>query len=240
MDKTESIIHLKSASKGFYSKEARIDILENSDFSINKGETVAIVGASGIGKSTLLNILGTLDKPDKGSLIFKGKDLFLLKDTELAKFRNKNIGFVFQFHHLLAGFTALENVAIPCMIKSNLNGRSNFTSDIKNKKNIEKQAFEMLERVGLKNRAFSRVTDLSGGEQQRVALARALVNKPDLLLADEPTGNLDKKNSQGVHQLISELNKEMGMTIVIVTHNEEFADLMEKKVTIISGKVTTI
>ena len=240
MDNTESIIHIKSASKGFYSKEARIDILENTDFSVKKGETVAIVGASGIGKSTLLNILGTLDKPDNGSLMFKDKDLFLLKDSELAKFRNKNIGFVFQFHHLLIGFTALENVAIPCMISSSINGKNLFKRDMEKQTNIEKQALKILERVGLKHRTSSRVADLSGGEQQRVALARALVNKPDLLLADEPTGNLDKKNSRGVHQLISELNKEMGMTIVIVTHNEELADLMDKKVTITSGKITTI
>lgn len=240
MDKTESIIHLQSASKGFYSKEARIDILENSDFSVKKGETIAVVGASGIGKSTLLNILGTLDRPDKGSLTFNGRDLFSLKDSKLAEFRNKNIGFVFQFHHLLAGFTALENVAIPCMIRSKLAGRHVFKSDKGNKKNIEQQAFEILERVGLKHRTSSRVSELSGGEQQRVALARALVNKPDLLLADEPTGNLDKNNSKGVHQLISELNKEMGMTIIIVTHNEELADLMKRKVTIINGKITTI
>ncbi len=240
MADVESIIDLKSAFKGFYSKESRIDILIDADFSIKKGETVAVVGASGIGKSTLLNILGTLDRPDQGSLVFDQKDLFLLGDSELARFRNKRIGFVFQFHHLLAGFTALENVSIPCMISSTINGNNFKKKDHGNKENIEKQALGMLQRVGLGHRSSSRVSDLSGGEQQRVALARALVNKPDLLLADEPTGNLDKKNSRGVHQLIRELNEETGMTIVIVTHNEELASLMNRQVTIANGKIITM
>ncbi|MCP3900848.1 MAG: ATP-binding cassette domain-containing protein, partial [Desulfobacteraceae bacterium] len=146
----------------------------------------------------------------------------------------------FQFHHLLTGFTALENVAIPCMIRSSVAGDHIRKSNEKGKKYFETQALQILDRVGLKHRASSRVADLSGGEQQRVALARALVNKPDLLLADEPTGNLDKNNSRGVHQLINELNKEMGMTIIIVTHNEELAGLMDRKVTILNGKVITI
>lgn len=240
MDNQDTIIHLKSASKEFFSKDSKIKILQDADFDIKKGDTIAVVGASGIGKSTLLHILGTLDKPDNGSLFFKGKDVFLLKDTDLAQFRNVNIGFVFQFHHLLFGFTALENVMIPCMINESIAGKDNFVRNNGKQKEIKEKALTILKRVGLKNRVTSRVEDLSGGEQQRVALARALVNKPDLLLADEPTGNLDKKNSQGVHQLIKEFNEEMGMTVVVVTHNEEFAGLMEKRVTIANGKIIPV
>ncbi len=234
MDNKKTIVHLKSAYKEFVSNDSTIKILENADLIIEKGETIAVVGASGIGKSTLLNIIGTLDQLDKGNLFFNNEDISLLKDFELARFRNINIGFVFQFHHLLFGFSALENVMIPCMIHSSIFKHH----DNKEKyKNIKDSALQILNRVGLNNRVSSRVEDLSGGEQQRVALARALVNSPDLLLADEPTGNLDKKNSQGVHQLISELNEEMGMTVVIVTHNEELAGLLERQITIADGKI---
>lgn len=226
--KDQPFMVLKSISKGFNTKEINIEILNQVDFDIHKGESIAIVGPSGIGKSTLLHLLGTLDRPDQGSLFFMGRDLFSMKDEKLALFRNEKIGFVFQFHHLLAGFTAVENVMIPCMIGP---GKKN------TKKRAKEKAKVILERVGLLHRLFHRVEDLSGGEQQRVAMARALVMEPDLLLADEPTGNLDRKNSQEAHSLLMELNRELGMTLIVVTHNNELAGLMQKKVTIKDGKI---
>lgn len=227
MDKSESgiMLSLKNISKSFYSKTSEIQILREASLNISKGETIAVVGASGIGKSTLLNIVGTLDKPDSGSVSFYGKNIFANNDETLAHFRNIKIGFVFQFHYLLQGFTALENVMMPGLIAH------------KNKKTIENSALNMLERVGLSSRTLFRVEDLSGGEQQRVALARALVMEPELLLADEPTGNLDLANSQSVHQLIRELNRDLGMTIIVVTHNNDLAQMMDKKVTLMDGKI---
>lgn len=224
-DSNEALICLDSVSKGFNGKGTVIHILKEADFRINKKETIAVIGASGIGKSTLLNIIGTLDRPDAGRVIYQGKDLFSYSDQALAEFRNSRIGFVFQFHYLLQGFTALENVMIPGLIAR------------KTKKSIEKQALNMLERVGLGSRLSHRAEDLSGGEQQRVAIARALVLKPDLLLADEPTGNLDQKNSQAVHSLLNELNKELGMTMIIVTHNMKLAQMMDKRVTIDDARI---
>lgn len=222
------LMSLQSVSKCFHSKTADIEILKDAPFSLYKGETIAVVGSSGIGKSTLLNLIGTLDKPDSGKIFFKKEDLSLYNDEKLAHFRNFKIGFVFQFHYLLQGFSALENVMIPGLIAH------------KNKKSVEKSALSMLERVGLSFRVSHRVEDLSGGEQQRVALARALVMKPDILLADEPTGNLDQKNSQKVHALIDELNTELGMTVIVVTHNNELARMMQRKVTIMDGKIIPV
>ncbi|MFO7751039.1 MAG: ABC transporter ATP-binding protein [Desulfobacteraceae bacterium] len=222
-----TLLRLDGISKGFHSRDADLDILCNVDFSIGQGETIAVVGASGIGKSTLLHVIGTLDRPDRGELYFKEKELFSMKDEKLALFRNKRIGFVFQFHHLLAGFTALENVMIPCMIAS------------ETKKRSRKKAVAVLERMGLAKRLEHRVEDLSGGEQQRVAMARALVMEPDILLADEPTGNLDRKNSKEVHSLLMELNRELGMTLMVVTHNNDLAGLMAKQVTINEGRVVS-
>ena len=228
MDNINPLIQLKSVSKGFYTSKDRFEVLKNIDFNIYKAETIAVVGASGIGKSTLLHIIGTLDRPDMGTLEFNGKDIFSLTNNQLAFFRNRKIGFVFQFHHLLQGFTAMENVMIPCLINQ------------ETRKKAEKISLSILERVNLKQRLFHKVEELSGGEQQRVALARAIVLKPDLLLADEPTGNLDMKNSKEIHNLLIDLNREFNMTVIIVTHNNELAELMKRKVTIKENKIITI
>lgn len=220
--------HLLSAvgiCKHFFANNTRIDVLNNVDFTLDSGETIAVVGESGIGKSTLLHILGTLDVPDAGHLHFRGKEISSLGKTELARFRNESIGFVFQFHYLLPEFSAIENVMMPCLIKA------------MNRIQSETAAEAILDRVGLSDRLHHRVGKLSGGEQQRVALARALVLSPSMLLADEPTGNLDKKNSEQVHELLLELNREFEMTLVVVTHNLNLAALMSRRVTILDGKL---
>lgn len=222
------LISLQSVSKYFNYKTSKIRILSDASFDIYKGETIGIVGPSGIGKSTLLHLIGTLDTPDSGKILFQQKDLVSDGDEKIACFRNSKIGFVFQFHYLLQGFSALENVMIPGLIAN------------QNKKTIEKSALNMLQRVGLSLRVSHRIEDLSGGEQQRVALARALVMEPEILLADEPTGNLDQENSKSVHALIDELNKELGMTIVVVTHNNDLAEMMERKVTIMDGEIIPV
>jgi len=224
----DDLMMLSSVSKVFNTKASTIEILRDASITIKKGETIAIIGSSGIGKSTLLNLIGTLDKPDSGKLVFQNEDLSSYSDKKLAILRNQKLGFVFQFHYLLQGFSALENVMMPGLIGS------------KNKKSVEISALNMLERVGLTERTMHRVEDLSGGEQQRVALARALVMKPEILLADEPTGNLDQINSDSVHALIDELNKELGMTVIVVTHNNDLANLMTRKVTINDGKIVSV
>ena len=222
---TDRWIRGRDLSKSFQNGGVRIDVLKGVNLDLAIGETVAIVGASGIGKSTLLHILGTLDRPDSGTLEFQGEDVFLFNDFKLAQFRNRTIGFVFQFHHLLPEFSALENAMMPALI-------SGF-----DKPDASKAAEEILVRVGLQDRLHLRVGKLSGGEQQRVALARALVLKPAMLLADEPTGNLDNTNSDQVHQLILELNRELSMTLVVVTHNMELASYMSRCVTILGGRL---
>jgi lipoprotein-releasing system ATP-binding protein len=224
----KNLISVRSITKSFRNGNVRIDILNGVTFDLQAGETLAIVGASGIGKSTLLHILGTLDRPDSGKLLFQGEEVFLYDDLELAKFRNESVGFVFQFHHLLPEFSAVENVMIPALIQG------------VNKRAAKEAAEEILVRVGLKERLHYRVGKLSGGEQQRVALARALVLKPTVLLADEPTGNLDAANSEQVHALLLELNQELSMTLVVVTHNLKLAARMSRRVTITSGQLETV
>ena len=220
------LISARNLYKSYDNSGSSIVILQNTDFDIIKGETIAVVGASGIGKSTFLHVIGTLDRPDSGTLLFRGKDVLLFNDTGLAAFRNKSVGFVFQFHHLLSEFTAIENVMMPALI----NGLD--------KKTASRLAEDILLRVGLKDRLFNLSSRLSGGEQQRVALARALVLKPEILLADEPTGNLDRKNSEIIHSMLMELNQELKMALVVVTHNPELASLMSRVVSIANGKLS--
>jgi lipoprotein-releasing system ATP-binding protein len=220
-----AFIEVKDLWKGFDDTKTRIEILKGTNFQIASAETLAIVGPSGIGKSTFLNLLGALDRPDTGSVLFQGENIFRFDNEKLARFRNESIGFVFQFHHLLPEFTARENAMMPCLIQG------------VSKERAMEAAERILVRVGLENRLNHRVTDLSGGEQQRVALARALVQNPSVLLADEPTGNLDKKNSEQVHNLLLSLNEELGMVLIVVTHNMELASLMSRRVTISDGQM---
>lgn len=224
----EVLIRMEGVFKGFEYNNSPIEILKDARLTINRGESVAIVGESGIGKSTLLHILGALDPPDAGHVYFTGRDVFGMNIHNIAAFRNESIGFVFQFHYLLAEFTALENVMIPGFIRGLTH------------RDIRPAAEAILVRVGLENRLSHRVTDLSGGEQQRVALARALVMKPEILLADEPTGNLDTKNSAQIHDFLIQLNRDTGMTMVVVTHNTKLAVRMQRRMTIQEGKLAEI
>ena len=205
-----------------------LHVLKGVDVTINKSEIVSIVGASGAGKTTLLQILGTLDFIDKNSeteLIINDKNITALNEKQLAEFRNKHIGFIFQFHQLLPEFTALENVCIPAFIKGT------------NKNEAEKRAKELLDFLGLSHRYNHKPNELSGGEQQRVAVARALVNNPELIFADEPSGNLDSESAENLHNLFFKLRDEFGQTFVIVTHNEELANLADRKLTMVDGKI---
>ena len=202
-----------------------LQVLKGIDIAISRGEIVSIVGASGSGKSTLLQILGTIEKQDQGNVIIEESDVSALNDKALSKFRNQKIGFVFQFHHLLPEFTALENVCIPAFIAG------------RNKKEAEKEALRLLEMMGIAARVSHKTNELSGGEQQRVAIARALINQPAVILADEPSGNLDTESSEELHQLFFKLRKELGQTFVIVTHNRELAAMADRKMTIRDGVI---
>ena len=193
-----------------------LTVLKGVDISIKKGEIVSIVGSSGAGKSTLLHILGTLDKADKGEIVLNGQHLEMLKGSKLSAFRNKHIGFVFQFHHLLPEFTALENVCIPGWIAG------------EKKKEVVTKATGLLKTLGLQNRLENKPQQLSGGEQQRVAVARALINSPSIIMADEPTGNLDSVNARDLHQLFIDLRNQFNQTFLIVTHNEELAKMSDR------------
>ncbi len=216
-------IEVKKLGKAYIHNGQALPVLWDVDLLLSPGDMVAVVGASGVGKSTFLQILGTLDLPTSGSIRFDGEELTTMGASRLAEFRNKRIGFVFQFHHLLPEFSALENVMMPALIQ-----RMTVVD-------AQAKARDILGRVGLKHRLTHRPSELSGGEQQRVALARAMVLEPALLLADEPTGNLDRATGEAIHQLFLELNRERGSTLLVVTHNENLARLMPRRMRMVDG-----
>ena len=215
------MIELEGITKSFGS----LQVLKGIDLTIAKGEIVSIVGPSGAGKTTLLQIMGTLDRPDSGRVVLNGTEVNRLNEKALSAFRNKEIGFVFQFHQLLPEFTALENVAIPALIRGESAG------------NARRKAMEMLELMGLQDRASHKPAELSGGEKQRVAVARALVNRPSAVLADEPSGSLDTQNKEELHRLFFDLRDRLGQTFVIVTHDEGLASKTDRTIHIIDGKI---
>lgn len=212
------------SAKNIHKRYGTVDVLKGVDMTVGQGEVVSIVGPSGSGKSTLLHILGTLDKPDAGDVFLQSQNLTRLQGNALASFRNRHIGFVFQFHHLLPEFTAVENVCIPGWLAG------------KGKSEVKARAVELLTILGLSHRLDNKPTQLSGGEQQRVAVARALINKPAIVFADEPTGNLDTANAEELHGLFFDLRKQFQQTFLIVTHNEELAQLSDRVLQMKDGK----
>lgn len=217
------LLEVRGLCKTYEIGKNRVEVLSGINLELETATTTALVGASGAGKSTLLHVLGALDRPTSGTVCFQGADIFQKNDRELASFRNRSIGFVFQFHHLLSEFTALENVMMPALIARVPRVDARIMAE------------ELLTDVGLANRMIHRPGELSGGEQQRVAIARALVMSPALLLADEPTGNLDMKTSEGVHAVLADLQQKKGLTLVVVTHNERLAAAMARTVHLVDG-----
>lgn len=222
------LLQAKNIIKTYNEDKIRTNVLKGVNIDIYSNELTAIVGKSGSGKSTLLHILGTLDKADSGEIIYKGEELLKLSDKKKAAFRNIHLGFVYQFHHLLSDFSALENVMMPMLIAGI------------NKNDAKQRALELLEKVALSEKADSRPSELSGGQRQRVAIARALANNPELILADEPTGNLDDKTSNEVMNLLKESAKEFHQTIILVTHDPQIADMADKVITISDGNLVSI
>ncbi|MGH7814052.1 MAG: ABC transporter ATP-binding protein [Candidatus Binataceae bacterium] len=222
----EALIEARGLAKAFYDGDREIRVLAGLDLTVQPGEEVAIVGESGTGKSTLLHIIGSLEIPSAGQVLFEGRDLFALDSQSLAEFRNRKLGFVFQFHYLLADFSALENVMMPALIGRMADAEA------------RRIAVETLEIVGLGDKLGRRPAELSGGEQQRVAVARAVVLRPRLVLADEPTGNLDPHTAEEVHELFHKLNRELGITLVIATHNERLMRSVSRALRLTGGKLS--
>jgi lipoprotein-releasing system ATP-binding protein len=220
-----NLLEVRGLCKTYGSGSNKLEVLSGIDLDMPAGTTLALVGASGAGKSTLMHLLGALDRPTSGTVRFRGEDIFSKNDRQLAAFRNRSIGFVFQFHHLLTEFTALENVMMPALIARIPRPEA------------REAAEALLEDVGLAQRMTHRPGEMSGGEQQRVAIARALALEPELLLADEPTGNLDMKTSDGIHAMLAELQSRKGLTLVIVTHNERLAAAMGTTIHLLDGRV---
>ncbi|WP_372881725.1 lipoprotein-releasing ABC transporter ATP-binding protein LolD [Psychromonas sp.] len=219
----KEILVCRNLSKVYREGKLTTPVLHNVDLAVHSGELLAIVGSSGSGKSTLLHLLGALDTPTQGAVFYKGKNIHQLSANQQAEWRNKSLGFVYQFHHLLSEFNALENVAMPLLIAG------------ESIKTAKKRSEAMLKRVGLEHRILHRPSELSGGERQRVAIARALINKPKLVLADEPTGNLDAKSAESVYQLIKTLNEELGTAFVVVTHDQQLANKLTRQEQMVSG-----
>lgn len=219
----ELLLEVKNVSKRFQEGSVDTQVLKDVDLQVFKGEQLAIVGTSGSGKSTLLHIMGTLDRPTSGSVIMLGEDLYSLSARRQSEVRNQDLGFIYQFHHLLPEFTALENVSMPALIQG------------RNKKEVEAEAKALLERVGLGHRLSHTPAEMSGGERQRTAIARALINKPKLVLADEPTGNLDASSGEAVYELIQELANQLGTAFVVVTHDTKLAARMDRQVQMKDG-----
>ena len=220
----KELIQVQRLFKSYGDKSKRVEVLKGVDLTFSQGEKAAIVGASGVGKTTFLHVLGTLDRPTAGKVLYEGKDVYTLNEKSLAYFRNREIGFVFQFHHLLPEFNALENTMMPCLIRG-----------IPKKESISR-AEAILTLVGLKERLSHKPGELSGGEQQRVAVARALVLEPKVLLADEPTGNLDTKTGESVFDLLRELNRIKGVTLIVVTHNLRLAEKLSRQIQLVDGR----
>jgi lipoprotein-releasing system ATP-binding protein len=218
-------IRIENLVKTYRQGSRIVQVLRGVDLVFVPGQSVAIVGASGAGKTTLIHILGTIDRPSSGKVLYNGRDVFAMGEGDLARFRNRTVGFVFQFHHLLPEFTALENTMMPALIQGI------------GKKEAKNRAEEILDQVGLSDRVGHKPGELSGGEQQRVAVARSLILKPDVLLADEPTGNLDRETGEGIFQVLHDLNKAIGITMIIVTHNEEIARHLPRTVRLADGRV---